>query len=57
LVIRGDRCTGKTQLLNRLQQKPFEDDYTATEQINIAHINWDYKGIIGKTDCFFCVVF
>jgi hypothetical protein len=43
VVIRGDRKTGKSQLWRRVQQKAFEDEYSPTPAIQIAHINWSYK--------------
>jgi GTPase SAR1 family protein len=43
IIIRGDRGVGKTQLWRRLQQKEFESAYAVSSQIQIAHINWDYK--------------
>lgn len=42
-VIRGDKCTGKTALFNRLQGTPLFKEYATTPQIQVAHINWAYK--------------
>ena len=42
-MIRGDRNTGKSCLLARLQGKPFEEQYIPTEEIKAADINWSYK--------------
>lgn len=43
VVIRGDKNTGKTSLMKRLQGKPFDEGYTPSSQITTAHVHWNYK--------------
>jgi hypothetical protein len=43
VVIRGDRCTGKSALLKRLEGGDFTAEHTPTPEIATAYINWSYK--------------
>eukprot|EP00286_Rhodomonas_abbreviata_P016305 CAMPEP_0181327662 /NCGR_PEP_ID=MMETSP1101-20121128/22239_1 /TAXON_ID=46948 /ORGANISM="Rhodomonas abbreviata, Strain Caron Lab Isolate" /LENGTH=107 /DNA_ID=CAMNT_0023436373 /DNA_START=172 /DNA_END=492 /DNA_ORIENTATION=+ len=43
ILIRGERETGKTQFLRRLQGLEFDPKYVATPEITTAHMIWTCK--------------
>lgn len=43
IVIRGERGTGKTSLLHRLQGRPVPAQHEPTAEIQTANINWNFK--------------
>eukprot|EP00667_Euglena_gracilis_P003348 EG_transcript_3358 len=43
VIVRGATKTGKSQLLRRLQGRPFDSTYVRTSRIQSANINWSYK--------------
>lgn len=48
VVVRGDRNTGKSCLLYRMQGKNFSESYLPTNEIQVGHILWTYPGL---TEC------
>ena len=43
IVVRGERRTGKSSLIERLRGGGFSEEYVATPEIAAAHVNWNYK--------------
>jgi hypothetical protein len=43
VVVRGERNTGKSSLMTRLQGKPYHEDYVPTPEIETGQISWSYK--------------
>jgi len=43
IIVRGLRGTGKSALLRRLRNKPFETEYIPTPEIDVVNVSWSYK--------------
>ena len=48
VVVRGDRNTGKSCLLYRMQGKTFSESYIPTNEIQVGHILWTYPGELNR---------
>ncbi|XP_057290703.1 rab-like protein 6 [Hydractinia symbiolongicarpus] len=44
VIIKGDRNTGKSTLLHRLTGGKFKEEYLPTHEIQVANVNWNYRG-------------
>lgn len=44
IIIKGDRNTGKSTLLHRLTGGKFKEEYLPTHEIQVANVNWNYRG-------------
>ncbi|XP_065646969.1 rab-like protein 6 isoform X3 [Hydra vulgaris] len=44
IIIKGDRNTGKSALLHRLTGCEFKEEYIPTHEIQVANVNWNYRG-------------
>ena len=43
IIVRGARGTGKTSLMRRLRNEPFEVNHAPTKEIEVAQVQWGYK--------------
>jgi GTPase SAR1 family protein len=44
VIIRGDRATGKSTLLRRLQGLPYLSEHVTTPEIAVGTLNWEIVG-------------
>lgn len=43
VLLRGERCSGKSSLFTRLHGTPFDSDYVPTERIRASSVSWSIR--------------